>query len=119
MARKTLLECSFLIPLRRDKNLSDGKRHKAAAWKWLREELFAFGGCTTSKEAVAGWYLDRDTARPVWDDSWRYAVALPRKQVRRLRIILREACNVFEQKCVYLSVAGHVEFVVRRRHEKR
>jgi hypothetical protein len=24
---------------------------------------------------------------------------------------LRDACGIFEQKCVYLSVAGQVEFV--------
>jgi hypothetical protein len=119
VARKTLLECSFLIPLRRDKNLSDGKRHKPATWKWLRQQVHPFRGGTLAREAVAGWYLDPDTDDEVWDESWRYTLALSRRQVRRLRVVLREACNVFEQKCIYLSVAGHVEFVWRSGHETR
>ena len=118
MGRETLLECSFLIPLRRDKNLSDGRRHKPAAWTWLRKQLRQFRGGALSKEAVVGWYPDPDTDEDVWDDSWRYTLAMPRQQVRHLRTVLREACNVFEQKCIYLCVAAHVEFVWRRGHEK-
>jgi hypothetical protein len=30
---------------------------------------------------------------------------------------LRDACGVFHQKCISLSVAGHVEFVERTVHE--
>jgi hypothetical protein len=118
VARRTLLECSFLIPLRRDRNLSDGKAHKPQAWEWLETRLAQFGGGSRAKEMMAGWYYDPDTAEQVWDDSWRYVVALPGRRVRRLRSVLVEACDVFAQKCIYLSVAGHVEFVARRRHEK-
>ncbi|HEV3256895.1 MAG TPA: hypothetical protein VG013_08460 [Gemmataceae bacterium] len=118
MARKTLLECSFLIPLRGDRNLSDGRPHRAAAWAWLESHLVQFGGGARAKEMIAGWYEDPDTQERVWDDSWRYFVAVPPGQVRRLRAVLVEACAVFEQKCICLSVAGHVEFVGRRRHEK-
>ncbi len=119
VARKILLECSFLIPLQRDKNLSDGKLHKPEAWNWLEAELHAFGGASCATEATAGWYVDPNTSERVQDDSWKYTVALPRRQLRRLRSLLREACLVFEQKCIYLSVAGYVEFVARPGHEKR
>jgi hypothetical protein len=114
-----VLECSFLIPLKRDKNLSDGKPHKQEAWDWLELQLYPFGGATFAMEAVAGWYVDQDTRERVWDDSWRYTVATPRGQVRRLRRILRAACEIFAQKCIYLSVAGYVEFVTRPGDEKR
>jgi hypothetical protein len=43
--------------------------------------------------------------------SRRYIVALRREAVGELRALLREACRVFEQKSIYLSVAGYVEFV--------
>jgi hypothetical protein len=58
-----------------------------------------------------GWYIDRDTGRRVKDTSWKYYVALAEADVARLRAMLRSACEVFAQKCIYLSMAGHVEFV--------
>jgi hypothetical protein len=117
VAKKGLLECSFLIPLRRDRNLSDGKAHKRLAWTWLSNELYAFGGGTRSRAEQEGWYEDPDTGERVSDLSHKYTVALPRAELRRLRGLLREACVVFAQKCIYLSVAGHVEFVEGPRHE--
>jgi hypothetical protein len=117
MARKPLLECVFYLPIHRDKNLSDGQLHSAEAWEWLEGELYAFGGATKATQLFAGWYIDRDTKERVDDLSWRYEVALPRRQLRRLRAVLRKACVVFQQKCIYLSVAGLVEFVEGPGHE--
>jgi hypothetical protein len=115
LAAKALLECSFLIPTRRDTNLSDGRPHEASAWKWLKKQLNAFGGGTRAKELYEGWYQDPDTGEQVSDVSRKYFVALSRHDLGRLRQILQEACDVFEQKCVYLSIAGRVEFVERVR----
>jgi hypothetical protein len=110
VARKQLLECSFLIPLRRDRNLSDGRRHSREAWDWLADNLNQFGGGTRDTAEQEGLYLDRDTGEHVTDRSWRFTVAVPSKGVARLRGVLRQACEIFRQKCNYLSVAGHVEF---------
>jgi hypothetical protein len=117
VARKRLLECSFLIPLQRDANLSDGKLHTRKAWNWLEEQLLVFGGGTMATQQYKGWYQDPDTHQPVTDLSREYFVALAREEVGRLRSLLKEACRVFWQKCIYLSVAGHVEFVERARDE--
>jgi hypothetical protein len=117
MARKPLLECSFLIPIRRDRNLSDGAAHAPRAWHWLDDELFQFGGATRDLGLHEGWYVDPDTGKPVRDRSQKYVVAVPRRHLGRLRRMLREACRVFAQKSIYLSVAGHVEFVERPRNE--
>src|SRR5262245_29007832 len=114
MARERLLECSFLIPIRRDRNLSDGKAHRREAWKWLEKQLIAFGGGTLATELYKGFYHDPETGKLVRDLSQRYFVALAREKVGNLRFLLQEACVVFQQKCIYLSVAGHVEFVDRK-----
>jgi hypothetical protein len=106
-----LLECSFLIPIRRDRNLSDGRRHLAATWAWLEDELYVFGGATRAPDLYEGWYLDPDTGEQVRDRSRKYFVAVPRARVPELRRVLRRACVKFGQKCIYLSVAGQVEFV--------
>ena len=108
---KGLLECSFLIPLRRDKNLSDGKLHRGPAWKWLDDQLTQFGGGTRALELYEGWYADPDTGKRVTDRSRKFWVAVSADQIERLRAVLREACLVFQQKCVYLSGAGKVKFV--------
>jgi hypothetical protein len=111
VAAAALVECSFLIPVRRDRILSDGKPHKPQTWLWLEEELLAFGGATRAPSLYPGWYLDRDTGEQVHDRSRKYFVAVPRAQRKDLRGLLRQACGKFHQKCIYLSVAGRVEFV--------
>lgn len=118
MARKGLLECSFLIPIRRDSNLSDGRMHGRIAWSWLEGELEQLGGATRSRELYEGcWYLDPDTAKRVKDLSRKYFVAVRSREVERLRAVLRRACAVCRQKCLYLSIAGVVEFVEGLGHE--
>jgi hypothetical protein len=116
VARKRLLECSFLIPVRRDRNLSDGRAHATRAWAWLEDGLLQFGGATRDTGLYEGWYVDPDTGERVKDRSCRYVVAVPRKGLGRLRALLGEACTVFRQKCIYLSVAGSVEFVEGASH---
>jgi hypothetical protein len=111
VARKPLLECSFLVPICRDPILSDGKPHARKTWAWLERELLAFEGGTWSEELYTGFYLDPDTGEQVKDRSCKYFVAIPRARVKNLRELLRRACHQFRQKCIYLSVAGHVEFV--------
>jgi hypothetical protein len=119
VAKARLVECGFYIPTHRDKHLSDGEAHLAEAWQWLDDRLYQFGGATRSLALHEGFYRDPDTGQQVYDRSHRYEVALPRRQVGKLRALLREACGVFAQKCVYLSIAGSVEFVEGRRHESR
>jgi hypothetical protein len=108
VAAERLYECSFRIPVRRDRILSDGKPHRKKVWAWLENGLVAFGGATRAPELYEGWYFDPDTGQQVRDQSRKYFVALRRGQVDEL---LRQACGEFQQKCIYLSVAGRVEFV--------
>ena len=63
---------------------------------------------------VEGVYKDPDTGQPVSDKSRRYVLALPQRELNRLRRYLQEVGGVFKQKIVYLSVAGKVEFVEAR-----
>ena len=41
MVQEALVECSFLIPIRRDANLADGQVHTTEAWESLDDELYA------------------------------------------------------------------------------
>jgi hypothetical protein len=73
--------------------------------------LYDFGGATRSEAIFFGFYQDPDTKQRVDDQLCRYEVAVRPQEVSKLRVLLREACRVFAQKCIYLSVAGYVEFV--------
>jgi len=114
----TLLECSFLIPVRRDANQSDGQKHDASAWQWLKSELFAlFEGATRDAGLHDGFYKDPDTGQQIADKSYRYRVAIPESRLDELRQLLTIACLIFGQKCIYLSVAGKVEFIEPPSHD--
>ena len=107
-----VIECSFLVPIRRDANVSDGELHIGAAWEWLDAVLFSsFGGRTIAPGLYQGIYTDPHTQAPVPDESRRYIVAVPETEVSQLRKLLAIACTIFQQKCIYLSIGGRVEFV--------
>jgi hypothetical protein len=116
VTKQLLLECSFLIPIRRDANLSDGEIHEPEIWDWLDNQLFEqLGGATVSPENCRGFYQDPDTGERVDDESTRYVVAVPEEKIDELRSLLSLVCARFHQKCIYLSIAGNVEFIEVRR----
>src|SRR4051812_27311354 len=61
---------------------------------------------------VPGEYEEKAGTPPVADTSRRYLLAIPEGKVNDLRLLLRMAAHTFDQKAIYLSVAGTVEFVV-------
>jgi hypothetical protein len=100
------------LPIRRDVNLSDGQLHSTEAWEWLDDELYVrFSGRTIAPGVYEGFYRDPDTTMQVSDESRKYIVAVKRTGVSALRSLLRQAKTVFQLKCIYLSVAGKVEFL--------
>ncbi|MGD9854579.1 MAG: hypothetical protein AB7U20_06460 [Planctomycetaceae bacterium] len=102
----------MLIPIRRDHDLSDGELHSTDAWSWIDDPLFVqFEGGTMAPGLYTGFYRDPDTGSRVDDSSRKFIVALPRRRLRELRALLESACGVFQQKCIYLSIGGNVEFI--------
>jgi hypothetical protein len=112
MVQAPLLECSFFIPVRRDADLSDGADHEPETWQWLYAELFErFGGFTRGPGEYHGFYIDPNTNEQVGDASLQIVVAVPEDRVDELRRLLVGFAVIFQQKCIYLSVAGRVEFI--------
>ena len=112
MVKRRVLECTFFVPIRRDIDLSDGQLHSAEAWEWLDDELYLrFRGGTEAPGLYKGFYADPDTHTRVRDESRKFIVAVGSPDVKVLRRLLAEAKTVFQQKCIYLSIAGDVEFV--------
>jgi hypothetical protein len=112
MSTKILRECRFLIPLCRDKEISDGDLHQTDTWQWLDSELAElFGGRTKSTETLQGSWKNPKTGAITSDESIQFIVAVPKQRLDELRDVLSLACIVFAQQCIYLSIAGNVEFV--------
>lgn len=112
MVQDPLLECSFLIPLRGDADMSNGVEHGPEIWEWLDIELYdRFRGVTYSPVIYQGSYQDVDSGDRVFDDSKKCIVAVPNSRLDELRKLLSAACVLFQQKCIYLSVAGTIEFI--------
>lgn len=106
-------ECTFLIPIHRDENFSDGQLHDAAEWDWLKEQMWKLFNTpgTLAPGLYEGGYIDPDMGERVLDQSRKFFVAVPERDVRKVQRMLMQACKVFGQKCIYLSVAGKVELV--------
>lgn len=109
--------CVFLIPVVRD---SDRKPHPPVLWRLLQDALARIFGAVTGPEAVL-YYRRRETVPGVWsadegqapveDLSRRYTVAIAADQVDNLRALLRRAGNSFDQRTIYLEVAGYAELL--------
>jgi hypothetical protein len=112
MPKAKLVECQFLVPLRRDAEISDGKLVDTRDWRWLQEKLLEqFGGWGMMSDSFEGAWRSGVSGKESRDFSKRYFVALSKSEVQALREILKLACIRFGQQCIYLSVAGMVEFV--------
>jgi hypothetical protein len=112
-----VVECSFLVPIVGD---SDRKVHSPVVWRLLQDAIHVlFKGLSGPErfllvrdvELVPGSYTEEATGNRIHDESRRYTVAIPEGQLEILRGLLRKAARTFDQKCIYLSVAGAVEFV--------
>lgn len=115
-----LLECSFPIPIVRD---GDRQAHQPHAWDDLTIELRNLAksyprghqGPKTvfhwEEDVTPGEYEESSTSGVTRDESRKYWIALPADKVEDLRAMLRRAANTFDQRAMYLSVAGKVEFI--------
>jgi hypothetical protein len=110
------VQCEFFVPIVRN---SDKQPHQPTAWNLLGSEIrrvFPAGhsGPETfyrGDALVPGEYQDNPGEPPIKDTSRRYLVAIPANRVDELRQLLRKAANTFDQKAIYLSVKGDVEFI--------
>lgn len=109
--------CAFLVPIVRD---SDRKPHPPVLWRLLQDALLARFGAVTGPDTVLyyrtpgplpGAWSPGEGEAPVEDLSRKYAVAIPAAQVDDLRALLRRVGNSFDQRVMYLEVAGYAELL--------
>lgn len=112
--------CVFLVPIVRD---SDRKPHPPILWRLLQDTLVRTFGAMTGPEtvlyyrnpvAVPGAWSPGAGQEPVEDLGRKYTVAVLADRVDELRALLRRAGNSFDQRVMYLEVAGYAELVEAR-----
>jgi hypothetical protein len=112
MPSPKFLECQFLIPVCRDAEIADGETHELESWQWLENQLLAqFSGWSKASELFQGAWRSSASGKVTHDTSIRYFAAVHKSKLNDLRGILKLACIEFGKQCIYLSVAGVVEFV--------
>jgi hypothetical protein len=81
MASKRIVECSFLIPLHRDAEISDGEQHSPQVWRWLNDALYlTFDGRTIAPGVYKGVWKSPATGNPIHDETRKYIIALPARR---------------------------------------
>jgi len=106
------VQTSFLIPLHEDKHIGNGRLHSATRWDHFHRKLYAaFGAWTLAPGNYKGSYKDPDTGREVSDLSRKYFIAVPKKNLKRLKDFLKEEGAIFRQKYIYFEAAGKVELL--------
>ena len=107
-----IIEASFLVPIREDSDVGNGKLHPPERWNYFRDRLFEeFGAYTIAPGNYLGCYTDPDTQTLVSDQSRKYILALPENEVHKLRSFLRKEAAIFRQKVLYIEIGGKVEFI--------
>lgn len=107
-----MVESHFLIPMRRDAEISDGQPHETEAWDWLNHQMqVGFDGWTRAPGYYHGVWKNPKSGQIIHDESRQYILAIPEIDGDKLRGLLKLACRVFAQRCLYLAIAGRVEFV--------
>ncbi len=113
MLKKTkFIQTSFLIPLHEDKDIGNGRLHPETRWKQFQRKLYnAFGAWTLAPGNYKGSYEDPETGLEVSDLSRKFILAVPKKDLKRLRDFFKKEGAIFRQKYIYFEAAGKVELL--------
>jgi hypothetical protein len=112
MREEEFIETSFLIPLHEDKEIGNGKLHPSDRWTFFQRKLYiTFEGWTLAPGVYQGCYKEPDTGQEIADFSYKYILAVAKKDLDKLKEFLRTECAVFRQKFIYFEAAGKVELL--------
>jgi hypothetical protein len=111
-----LIQTSFLIPIREDKRVGNGKLHPDTRFTDFWTKICTskhFSGAYIGPGLCDGFEIDPKTKKIIPDKSKKYFIAVKKKDLKSLRDFLKEAACTFFQQRIYFEVAGKVEFVKR------
>lgn len=106
------VQTSFLIPLHEDKYIGNGRLHPATRWTQFQGKLYTtFDAWGLAPGCYKGSYKNPDTGLEVSDLSRKYILAVPKRDLKKLKILLKKEGVIFRQKYIYFEAAGKVELL--------
>lgn len=110
--RKPMVQTTFLVPIREDKSIGDGELHPEGRWGELIEILYEeFGGWTIAPDFYPGGWKNPKTGERIEDESRKYFVDIKRKELGKMRSIIRWIAQEFKQQCIRFEHEGEVEYI--------
>jgi hypothetical protein len=112
-----LIQTSFLVPIREDREVGNGRRHKRKKWNNLQDTLYRrFGGHYGEPRICYQLGLCKgdydDEGVRVVDKCRKYTVAIEPERLDEMRRFLKKVADDFKQKCIYFEYeGGHVEYI--------
>jgi hypothetical protein len=106
------IETSFLVPIKEDADLGNGRPHSKEKWETLRlflENLF--DGQTRARDTYPGTWVDTSTNKTVSDESRKYFVDVKRRDIKKMKDVMRLVAIMFKQKCIRFEYQGKVELI--------
>jgi hypothetical protein len=106
------IETSFLIPIKEDADVGNGLLHPKEYWELL--PLFLnnlYDGQTKAGGIYLGAWVDMSTKRIVQDESIKYFVDIRRRDLKKMKDMMRLVAIMFKQKCIRFEYEGKVDLI--------
>ncbi len=101
----------FFVPITEDSTIGNGELHPPFRWKFLQDAFFeAFEGLTVYPGELAGIWKDSKTQKAVHDKSRKFEIHLEKRQLPKLRALLRQVALTFVQQTICAVIDGKPEY---------
>ena len=111
---KQIIQTTFLIPIKEDQEVGNGQHHPEKRWEKLKELIFVkFSGWHVASELYPGGWISPETGKMIEDESRKYFIDIPRKDLNKMRAFIKEMAVMFKQQCIRFEYEGKVEYIGR------
>ena len=110
--KEKIIQTTFLVPLKEDDDIGNGKLHPESRWQELQKIMYVgFGGWTIAHDFYLGGWVNPNTGKKIEDQSRKYFVDIKKKELNKMREIMRWVAREFKQQCIRFEHESEVEYI--------